>query len=173
MNNPASQRVVVGKITSAYGIKGWVNIHSYTDPITNILKYQPWFLSGRKKGELGKTVRIVNGRAQGKHVVAQLEGCDDRNQAETYRGLEIAVDRDQLPEPQENEHYWIDLIGLEVVNLGGVKLGVVDSLMETGANDVLVVQGEKEHLIPFVEKEFIHDIDLENRKITVDWEADF
>jgi len=173
MDDSASQFVVVGKIASAYGIKGWVNVQSYTDPVTNILDYQPWYLISKKDKNQRQPIRIVNGRLHGKHVVAQIEGCNDRNQAELYRGLEIAISRDQLPEPQDDEHYWIDLIGLDVENLQGIKLGVVDSILETGANDVLVVKGEKEHLIPFVTNEFIRNIDLENRLITVDWDADF
>ncbi len=173
MNDPASQYVVIGKISSAYGIKGWVNVHSFTDPVTNILDYQPWYLLPLKAGRKQEPVRIVSGRAHGKQVVAQIEGCNDRNQAELYRGLEIAVHRDQLPEPDKSEHYWIDLEGLSVVNREGIKLGVVDSLMETGANDVLVVKGDKEHLIPYVKDEFILDVDLENGRITVDWDPDF
>ena len=173
MVDSASQFVVVGKITSAYGIKGWVNVHSFTDPVTNILDYQPWYLLPQKAGKNHEPVRVVSGRAHGKQVVAQIEGCTDRNQAELYRGLEIAIHRDQLPEPDESEHYWIDLVGLSVVNLEGVELGVVDSLLETGANDVLVVKGKKEHLIPYVKDIFIRDVDSENRRITVDWDPDF
>jgi len=173
MDDSASQFVVVGKIASAYGIKGWVNIQSYTDPVTNILDYQPWYLISPRDQNQREQVRIISGRPHGKQVVAQIEGCNDRNKAELYRGLEIAIDRDQLPAVPEDEHYWIDLIGLEVVNKDGIKLGKVDSLLETGANDVLVVKGEKEYLIPFVKDEFVHDIDLEKHCITVDWDPDF
>ena len=173
----SQQLVVVGKISSAYGIKGWVNIYSYTDPVTNILQYQPWYLS--REGKDGwEPVRIITGRQQGKHVVAQFEGCQDRNKAELYRGLEIAIDRSQFPEPVQSEHYWIDLIGLTVVTVSGEELGVLDSILETGANDVLVVKDRskahsKEHLIPFVQDEFVRNIDMENHRITVDWDPDF
>lgn len=173
MDDPASQFVIVGKISSAYGIKGWVNVNSFTDPVTNILEYQPWYLSSHQAEKQWQSVRVVNGRAHGKNVVAQIEGCDDRNQAERYRGLDIAIHRDQLPEPEEGEHYWIDLVGLTVINLNGDELGVVDSLLETGANDVLVVKGKKELLIPYVQQEFIKQVDLESRVITVDWDPDF
>jgi len=176
-SQPPEQLVVVGKISSAYGIKGWVNIYSYTNPVTNILQYQPWFLSPRNSKESWEPVRIATGRPQGKQMVAQLEGCEDRNKAELYRGLEIAIDRSQLPEPEQSEHYWIDLIGLSVVTVTGEELGVLDSILETGANDVLVVKapskGSKEHLIPFVQDEFVCEIDMENRLITVDWDPDF
>lgn len=180
MDDSNSQFVVVGKISSAYGIKGWVNIYSYTHPVTNILQYQPWYLATRQSNS-GKNdwqaVRIISGRPHGKQVVAQIEGCDDRNKAELYRGLEIAIDRSQLPEADPDEHYWVDLIGLKVVTLSGVELGEVDSLLETGANDVLVVKdpskADKEHLIPFVMDEFVREIDMDNQRITVDWDPDF
>ena len=173
MEDPASQFVIVGKISSAYGVKGWVNVNSFTDPVTNILNYQPWYLSSRQQNQPWQPIKVVTGRPHKKNVVAQLEGCNDRNQAELYRGLEIAIHRDQLPEPDENEHYWVDLVGLKVLNLKGGELGVVDHLLETGANDVLVVKGNKEHLIPYVKDEFIKQVDLENGQITVDWDPDF
>ena len=176
----SQQLVVVGKISSAYGIKGWVNVYSYTNPVTNILQYQPWYLS-REGKDAWEPVRVISGRQQGKQVVAQIEGCQDRNKAELYRGLEIAVDRGQLPEPEQSEHYWIDLIGLTVVTVSGEELGVLDSILETGANDVLVVKDhskahskhKKEHLIPFVQNEFVREIDMANGRITVDWDPDF
>ena len=175
MDDPANQFVVVGKISSAYGIKGWVKIYSYTDPVTNILSYQPWYLSSPAKHQAQQKINIVTGRAHGKQVVAQIEGCTDRNQAELFRGLDISVPRNQLPEPEESEHYWVDLEGLQVINVEGQTLGVVDSMMETGANDVLVVKdkGGKEHLIPFVKDEFIRDIDMDKRIISVDWDPEF
>ena len=118
-------------------------------------------------------MRIVQGRAHGKQIVAQLEGYSDRNQAELLRGLDIAVARSQLPAPQQGEYYWLDLIGLRVFTIGGVDLGIVDSLMETGANDVLVVNGDKQRLIPFVVNEYIRQVDLKQGKIIVDWDPSF
>ena len=173
MDDPDSQFVVVGKIASAYGIKGWVHVYSYTDPASNILQYQPWLLQSRDSKQPWNPVKVLSGRPHGKQIVVQLEGCFDRNQAEQLRGLEIAVSRDQFPDTENDEYYWIDLVGLAVVNLEGVKLGVVDSVMETGANDVLVVKGDRERLIPYVMDEFIRDIDLDAGTITVDWDADF
>ena len=182
MDDSASQFVVVGKISSAHGIKGWVNVYSYTDPVTNILQYQPWYLrsssSPSSSEQPWKPVQIVNSRPQGKQIVAQLEGCQDRNKAELYRGLEIAVERSQLPDLGKDEYYWIELVGLSVVNLAGEMLGVVDSMLATGANDVLVVKGgvadsSTDILIPYVMEEFIHNVDLDNHRITVDWDADF
>ena len=173
MDEPTHQFVVVGKIASAYGIKGWLKINSFTDPLTNILQYDPLYLQTREARQSWKTVKVLNGREHGKQVVLQLEGINDRNQAELLRGLEIAITRDQLPETEADEYYWVDLEGLSVTNLDGVTLGTVDSIMETGANDVLVVKGDKERLIPYVLDEIVHTIDLDAGTITVDWDPDF
>jgi len=167
------QLVIVGKIASAYGIKGWVNVTSFTDPVTNILQYQPWYLQSQDKARRIEPVRIVQGRVHGKQIVAQLEGYNDRNQAELLRGLDIAVARSQLPASKQGEYYWRDLIGMRVFNIDGIDLGVVDSLMETGANDVLVVNGDKQRLIPYVINEYIRLVDLKQGKIIVDWDPDF
>lgn len=162
--------LVVGKISTPHGIKGWVKVFSFTDPIENILQYQPWFIR-HKQGWL--KVRIGDGRIHGKTVIAHIIDVDDRDSAEELKGLEIAVLREQLPETDTNEFYWIDLIGLEVINEQGFVLGTVDHLMETGANDVLVIKGDKEHLVPYVPGEFIKKVDLQNKQMVVDWDADF
>jgi 16S rRNA processing protein RimM len=164
------QYIVVGKISTAHGIKGWVKIHSFTDPMDNILYYQPW--SVRDK-EGWKKVIVDDGRVQGKNVVAHIEGVDDRDSAEQLRGREIAIKREQLPKSDVGEFYWVDLIGLQVINQQGIMLGKVDHIMETGAHDVLVIKGEKERLLPYVMDEFIKEVDLKNRKIFVDWDADY
>ena len=164
------EKIVVGKISTPHGVKGWVKVFSFTDPIDNILNYQPWYIH-RKDG--WKSVEVEQGRVHGKTIVAHIEGIDDRDSAERLKGFEIAVQRDQLPEAEADEYYWIDLIGLQVVNLQGKVLGTVDHLMETGANDVLVIKGGKEHLVPFVLDDFIKEVDLKNKKMLVDWDADF
>jgi 16S rRNA processing protein RimM len=172
--SPNSELIVVGKISSAHGIKGWVNVYSYTNPVTNILQYQPWFLASRGAKDAWTPINVIASRPQGKQVVAQFEGCQDRNQAELYRGLEIAINRSQLPKLAHSGYYWIDLIGLTVVTVSGEELGQVDSLIATGANDVLIVKGKgKEHLIPYVQDEFVQEVDLESRRITVDWDPNF
>ncbi|WP_455222843.1 ribosome maturation factor RimM [Kaarinaea lacus] len=173
MDDQTPQFVVVGKISSAFGVKGWLKINSFTEPVTNILQFKPWYLQTRQTHQPWKSVKVIEGRAHGKQVVVQLEGVNDRNQAELMRGLDIAVKRDQLPETHDNEFYWVDLEGLKVVNQEGIELGVVESLMETGANDVLVVRGEKERLIPYVMNEYILEVDLDAGTIIVDWDPDF
>ncbi|KPJ93119.1 MAG: ribosome maturation factor RimM [Gammaproteobacteria bacterium SG8_15] len=173
MDDQTHQLIVVGQVSSAFGVKGWVKINSFTDPVTNILQFNPWYLRARQPEQSWKIVKVLNGRAHGKQVVVQLDGVNDRNQAELMRGIEIAIKRDQLPATEDNEFYWIDLEGLKVVNQEGIDLGVVESLMETGANDVLVVRGDKERLIPFVMDEYVLDVDLDKGTITVDWDPEF
>lgn len=164
--------LIVGKINGAYGIKGWVKIYSYTDPKENILNYSPLYM--KLNGQWQK-LDIVNGREQGKTVVAQFETCDDRNLAESYHGNEIAIDQSQLPRLDDNDFYWRDLVGLKVVNLTGEELGKNIKMMETGANDVLVVRNSKkeEILIPYVIDYSIIKVDLTAGVITVDWQADY
>lgn len=167
----AFKPLIVGKLNGASGIKGWVKVFSYTDPKENILNYSPWYL---KLDGQWQQISIINGREQGKTVVAQLEGCNDRNTAESYRGVEIAIDESQLPQLEEGEYYWRDLVGLTVVNVAGEEVGTVDKMMETGANDVLVVKtaSKEELLIPYVPEYSVMKVDLESKQITVDWEFD-
>jgi 16S rRNA processing protein RimM len=160
----------VGKISGVFGIKGWLKIFSYTEPRDNILSYKLWLL---KKDNQVKTIKVINGRLQGKSVVAQLDGIDSREQAELLVGHQIDITRQQLPKPEQDEYYWTDLLGLDVENTDSVHLGKVDSLFETGANDVLIVIGERERAIPFVIGQTVKSVDLESRKIVVDWDADF
>lgn len=162
--------VGVGKISGVFGIKGWLKIFSYTSPKENILHYSPWLLI--KKGET-KTVEVVSGHLQGGGIVADIKGVNDRNQAETLVGWEIFIRREQLPATSKGEYYWSDLIGLEVVTTEGVELGVVDYLLETGANDVLIVKGERERAVPFIQNQVIVKVDREAGRIVVDWDPDF
>ena len=170
------EQIVVGRIMSAYGIKGWVRIYSYTDPIEQILEYSPWYLH---KGTRQDTIKIETGKRQGKGLVALPEGFDDRNQAETLIGWEIKVDKAQLPELDPDEYYWHQLEGLGVVNTEGENLGMVYEMLETGANDVFVVRpteasiDDQERLIPFVDDEVVVNIDLDERRMLVNWDSTF
>lgn len=161
----------VGKISGVFGIKGWVKVFSFTGYREDILKYSPWQL--RKNG-VTKNVEIVIGQLQNQLVVAQIKDIDDRNAAEALMGWNIFIDKSQLPSAKQDEYYWSDLIGLEVQNIDGVVLGVIDNLLETGANDVIIVQGEeRQHAIPFIQPQVVLEIDLAARKMRVDWDADF
>ena len=115
----------------------------------------------------------MEARQHGKGVVARLADCIDRDQAQALTGREIGIARDELPAAQPGEYYWHDLQGLSVVTLAGEPLGTVDHLLETGANDVLVVEGERERLIPFVMDQVIVRVDLDKGEIQVDWDKDF
>jgi len=134
----AHRHVPLGYISAVHGVKGFVKVHSWTRPMEAILDYRPWLL-----GEQKSPVKIIDGRKQGKGLVALLPGFEDREQAITLVGQQIFVGRDQLPATAEGEYYWSDLEGLEVHTTNGDLLGRVDRLMETGANDVLVVRGER------------------------------
>lgn len=167
---------VLGRIASVYGIKGWVKIYSYTDPIENILTYSPWLL--KIKGQW-TPVKVEAGKQHGKGLVAKLAGVDDREIARTYNGIEIAVESDRLPELEEGEYYWSQLENLKVYTESGVLLGEVSHLIETGANDVLVIKGtaesidREERLIPYLPDQVIKQIDLETGTIRVDWDPEF
>ena len=161
----------VGEVSGVFGVKGWIKVFSFTQPRENILTYPSWIL---KKGKTSKAFKLADGRRQGKLVVAALEGINDRDQAAELTGWKILITKDQLPEPEAGEYYWVDLIGLKVINLDGQVLGTVDHLLETGANDVLVVKdNDKERLIPFVQPQTIVKVDLDDGSILVDWDADF
>ena len=151
-------------------MKGWVKVFSFTDSKENILNYSPWLLS--KDGET-KSVKLIDGNLQGKAVVAQLEGINDRDLAASLMGWDILIMPDQLPKAAKDEYYWSDLVGLRVETNQGVQLGVVESLLETGAIDVVVVKGERERAIPFLQGQTIINIDLDLGIMVVDWDPDF
>lgn len=165
-----SKMIVMGQVSGLFGVRGWIKVYSHTSPREGILKYSPWYI---KRGNTWEARDLLSGRAQGKGVVAQLGGCDDRDQAAELMGCEIAVRREQLPALKANEYYWIDLEGLRVVNLQGVELGQVSHLFDTGANAVVVVKGERERLIPYTWGEAIRKVDLEAGLMTVDWDPEF
>lgn len=134
---PAEDLIVIGKIVSVHGVRGDVKIYSFTDPIDNLLDYRRWTL---RRGEEVKQVELVKGRLQGKILVATLKGLADREEARTYADFEICIPRSELPSLTGEDYYWFQLQGLTVINQLGQVLGRVDHLLETGANDVLVVK---------------------------------
>lgn len=162
-----TQPVVLGRISGLFGVRGWVKVYSYTEPREAVLNYGRWLLSDRDGWQ---EATVAEGRRHGKSIIARLAGVVDRDQAAELIGTEIAVWRDALPETEDGEFYWSDLEGLTVTHRDGTELGKVAYLLETGANDVLVVQGETERLIPFVMDDVILGVDLANGRIEVDWE---
>lgn len=182
--------VLIGRVTSVFGIKGWVNVYSYTDPAENILDYARWLLSPSEgdgqhertsipKIKQCKKVTVTEGQRHGKKIIALLENCQTREAASAYIQHDIFIERSELPDLKD-EVYWIDLEGLQVVNLQGQVLGRIDKMLETGANDVMVVRSEllssetanhdmREILIPYVEDHYVIEVNLEQGIIKVDW----
>ncbi len=175
---------VVGKITTAFGIQGWVKIYSFTENPEDIFAYKPWEV---KTSKGWKQITVKNWKVNSNSLVAKLEGCDDRDAALAYGQNEIRISKSQFKPLQQDEYYWQDLEGCRVINLQQQNLGVVHSLMETGANDVLVVtidkqavalesengKAAKQRLIPYVDDEVIKSVDINNKKIVVEWPSDF
>ncbi|MEM1114568.1 MAG: ribosome maturation factor RimM [Pseudomonadota bacterium] len=179
MGEPAnSQWLVAGKITGCYGIKGWVKIHPYTEAMENFLSFDSWQL--KRQGRL-EPVRFDAGKRHGRGLVAHIEGVDDRTEAEGYRGLEVLVPRAELPSLEAGDYYWHQLKGLEVWCTEGSSralLGEVDYLIETGANDVLVIRptagslDDRERLVPYVPGDVVTAVDLAASKIEINWFLD-
>lgn len=160
----------MGEIVGVHGVRGMVVVHSFTRPRDNLLQYRDWQLDERRP------VTVLNSGYAGKRMVAQLAedgaAITDRDVAAAMVGSTIAVARDALPRDDDG-YYWADLVGLAVETGDGTALGTVRNLMETGANDVLIVDGERERLIPFVLDTVVTSIDLAEGRLTVDWDPDF
>ena len=171
MTNPSRSDGLVhfGRISGLFGVQGWVKVFSHARPREAIIGYSPWLV---KLGGEWREVKVEEGRAQGKGVVAKLAGVDDRDQATRFVGAEIAIRLSQLPPLEKGEYYWAQLVGLEVVNLAGQSFGKVDRLFDTGANDVMVVRNGSERWVPATAG-VIREVNLEAGVIRVDWDADF
>ena len=171
-----AHRVVLGKIVSVHGVRGAVKVYSHTDPLDNVLDYAEWSLN---RGSEQRTVSVLGGRVQGRVLVVNLKGIDDRNKAEELVDFEISIASDALPELEDGDFYWHQLEGLQVVNQEGQLLGKVDHLLETGSNDVMVVKpcagsvDQRERLLPYLPGQFVIKVDLETQVIQVDWDAEF
>ena len=169
MDQHNDELICVGHVLGAQGIKGWIRVFSNTSPRENIVSYSPWLV---ERGE--ELVELkVSGRLQGKNVVATLEGIDDRDRAEALTGCRLFIRPQQLPGLEAGEYYWSDLIGLEVETLAAEPLGVVAEMLETGADDVMVLRGERERLIPFVIDKIVREVDLGKRRLVVDWSPEY
>lgn len=166
----------VGRIGDAWGIKGGFKVTPFSADPQALFASRRWFLRppvAPKPAPVPTLLRITSAKAHGDAVVAQAQEIADRTAAEQLRGATVYVARSSFPTPGNDEFYWVDLIGLEVVNREGVALGTVESLLDTGAHSVLHVrQGDEERLIPFVAA-YIDEVDLAGRRIRVDWGLDF
>ena len=159
----------MGRVAGLFGVRGWVKVHSYTEPREAILEYAGWKLA---QGDGWRPVRLAEGKRHGKSVIARLHGYEDRDTAAGLVGARIGVDRESMPELEDGEYYWADLEGMAVIHKDGSAIGRVAYVMATGANDVLVTEGPAERLIPFIRDRVILDVDLDNGVISVDWEWD-
>ncbi|MBI3147142.1 MAG: ribosome maturation factor RimM [Betaproteobacteria bacterium] len=170
--------LVMGQVLSAYGVQGWVRLRTFTEDSESLLGREIWWLAPPDTPEdslsAWRPCAVLTARTQGHGLVAELEGVTDREAAARMRGTLVAVPRESLPKSGEDEFYWVDLIGLTVLNRKGEGLGHVAGLIETGAHDVLRVTGVdgRERLIPFVAA-FVDGVDLAERRVTVDWELDY
>ncbi|HEX7454513.1 MAG TPA: ribosome maturation factor RimM [Gallionella sp.] len=163
--------VIMGRVASAFGIRGWVKIQPFSEFVDSLLDYKTWYV-GHENGPWRK-VDVVQAETHDKTLAVQFPDCPDRNAAEKLKGLLIAVPRSSLPAQIEGEYYWADLIGMSVVNEAGETLGTVVELLDTGANDVLIVRDKgPDILIPFLTSVIKH-VDVQARIIQVAWSADF
>ena len=160
------RRVEVGRLGAAHGVRGWLRVTSFTDPPQRLFEWKRWRL------ESGGEVTLLEARAQGDGWIARLEGIEERNAASRLTGQVLLVDREELPATTGREHYRADLVGFEVKNVEGALLGVVDHFIDTPANAVMVIKGAREHLVP-VSAQHLRSVDVEARRVIVDWPEDF
>jgi 16S rRNA processing protein RimM len=171
-----TRRVTLGRVAGVFGVRGWVKLQSYTRPADNLLDYRRWWLQTAQAYE----ARLIEGRAHGAGLVAQITDAsgkpiEDRDIAAALIGTEIQVERSELPKAPPGSYYWADLIGLDVVSTDDQPLGQVTGLMETGAQDVLVLKDAEgqERLIPYVPGPIIRSVDLAAKRIVADWAPDY
>jgi 16S rRNA processing protein RimM len=169
MSQSEDDLIAIGHVLGAHGVRGQVRVFSHTSPRENIVTFSPWILhQGDERIEVA-----VKGKKQGKNVLASLQNVANRDQAEALTGARILIHRDQLPQLDDGDFYWSQLVGLKVRNLQDVELGAVDHMLETGANDVMVVQGDRQRLIPYVIDDVVKSVDLEQQQVMVDWLEDY
>lgn len=164
--------IFVGHVLGAYGVHGWVRVRPYSTNADALLHAKVWWLDKPFLHD----VDMRSARLHGGDVIAQLTGVSDRDAAENLKGSVVQIPRSRFPVLDDNEFYWVDLIGLSVENKRGLSFGRVVSIMECGAHPILQVadvdQKSQEILIPFV-AQFIQTIDQAAKKIVVDWESDY
>ncbi len=166
----------LGSINGSHGIRGWVRVFSHTDPMEAILDYSPWVL---RKGREVKEVTVSEGRLSGKRLIARLADVESRDIADALIGYEIHVAQETLLELERGNYYWFQLEGLAVRNREGTVFGRIDHMLETGANDVMVVKptessiDNQDRLIPYVMEEVVAEVNQEAGEVVVDWQVDY
>lgn len=170
MGNTSNDWVVLGRFGKPHGIKGFITVNSYTDPKDNILRYiASWH---RKVSGQWQLIDVEHTQANNT-LLAKIKGYKDREQIAQLTNVEIAIPKQELPSLKSGEYYWSQLIGLDVVNQNNEMLGIVKEIFPTGSNDVLVVQGEQRHLIPYLPKQVVLSVDIDKKRISVDWDGSY
>ena len=158
--------VVMGHVVAPYGLGGWIKVKPHTSRVDGLLDYSDWYLGSPAQWQ---NWRVESSEVHGLFVIAKLAGIAERNAALVLKNMAVAVPRDAMPACRDNEYYWVDLLGLAVINQQDVELGKVSDVFATGANDVLVVRGnEKERVLPFIAS-VVLDVDLVSKTMRVDW----
>jgi 16S rRNA processing protein RimM len=160
----------VGRFGRPHGIKGLITVHAFTEPRDNILQYPDWHMLIKGSAQ---SLKINHIESNNKHILASVSGYDTRETVALLTNVDIVVDKKHLPALADDEFYWHELIGMQVTNKAGVDLGLVTEILETGTNDVLVVEGVKKHLIPYLPDRHVISIDKIQSRILVDWDEDF
>lgn len=168
-NKPPDEYVVMGRVIAPYGVRGWIKVRPLTEAVDGLLDYKYWWLGPAGNRRL---YQLLDGRVHRDGLVVCVSGVASREEAAQMRGWQIAVTRAELPPAPLGQYYWSDLVGLSVVNRNGQALGEVAEIFATGANDVLVVRGERERLIPFIETVLV-SVELERSRLVVDWGVDY
>ncbi|URJ32866.1 ribosome maturation factor RimM [Candidatus Blochmannia vicinus] len=177
IEQPVTNPIVIGKIVGAYGVLGWIRIISFTEKSDNIFFYNPYYVIIQSKW---KSIYLDKWRLLGKRYIAKMREISNRESAQLLNHCEMIIDKTRLPHLNTDEYYWKDLIGCTVITVKGIFLGNIISMIETTANDVLVVKmyqnkfaGIRNCLIPFLIKRVIKNVDLVIRTVTVDWDPNF
>jgi 16S rRNA processing protein RimM len=171
-----SDWVVVGSFLAAYGVKGWVKVHSHTEPMDNIASYQPLWI---QKNGFWLELQVEQFKPHGKGLIAKVKDCDNRELTAGLTGCDIGIKREQLPDLQQGDYYWSDLEGLTVLSNQRIRLGKVDRVFETGSNDVLVIVPDersidnRQRLVPYLPGNVVLEVNLEQGCIIVDWDPEF
>lgn len=162
--------VILGQFGRAHGIKGFITVHSFTEPRENILRYDEWYVHLNNQWQMLALLQI---EVNDKHILVKVDGYNEREQIAALTNVEIGVPGKELPELEEGEYYWHQLIGMQVINQSGEDFGLVQEIIPTGANDVLAVQGDRRYLIPYLPGRYVIKVDPVQRQIVVDWDKDF
>ena len=164
-----TKKLLIGKFNGLFGIRGEVKVFSYSKPCTNILSYKPWFI---KLQNTWRPLEFTKGFVSSKNIVVRIMDVCNIDQAQQLLGLNIYIKRSQLAILEKDQYYWADIIGFKVINKQNIYLGNVSSILDTGANDVLIVDGKKTHFVPYI-KHFLIKVDLDKKQVLVDWDEDF